>query len=220
MIQFKRGSTKNWLKLKKPLEAGQPGYDKDKNKIKIGDGESLWDSLPYASGLSAEDVINSEELAKTRHDLDPEDGAVITYGTDSPDKNTVGQVYLQYYDSEPEVDYVVEIGKQEMWNYRKWKSGRAECWGTLLLSTSIQTTIEDTAFFSDNNAMKAVNYPFIFKEIPCETASLQSPGGLVWLASRKANTESHSALYNIIGLKKLASLSKYRITLRADGYWK
>ena len=38
MIQIKRGTTKNWRKYNLRLLAGQPGYDKDKQKIKIGDG--------------------------------------------------------------------------------------------------------------------------------------------------------------------------------------
>jgi hypothetical protein len=35
MIQFKRGKTSSWYSQKTPLAEGQPGYDKDKHKIKI-----------------------------------------------------------------------------------------------------------------------------------------------------------------------------------------
>jgi hypothetical protein len=56
MIQFKRGSTASWRKNKVKLAAGQPGYDKDKHKLKIGDGESTWAELPYISGLSNEEI--------------------------------------------------------------------------------------------------------------------------------------------------------------------
>ena len=58
MIQIKRGKTKNWRKLKKVLAVGQPGYDKNKHKLKVGDGETLWKELPYASGLFAEEILH------------------------------------------------------------------------------------------------------------------------------------------------------------------
>ena len=117
MIQFKRGKTANWRKTKQPLAAGQPGYDKDKHKIKIGDGESDWQELPYASGLFREEIISSEEEAKKTHNpilsaLGIDESPIFTYGEEFPDENTIGQVYLQHYDAEPEVDYIVECVKE------------------------------------------------------------------------------------------------------------
>jgi hypothetical protein len=64
MIQFKRGKTFNWLKQTKPLADGQPGYDKDRNKLKIGNGKDPWFMLPSASGLSSEEIIAPEADAK------------------------------------------------------------------------------------------------------------------------------------------------------------
>ena len=147
MIQFKRGTTASWKKLKKPLAAGQPGYDKNKHKIKIGDGINLWEKLPYAS-ISEEEVLDSEKNAKERLKADPESLAIITYGAEGPDNKTVGKLYLQHYDSEPEVDYVVAIGVDGVWRYRKWHSGFAECWGTVELTTAIQSTFENKVHFA------------------------------------------------------------------------
>ena len=42
MIQLKRGKTDSWRKNRTKLSAGQPGYDKEKHKIKVGDGEHTW----------------------------------------------------------------------------------------------------------------------------------------------------------------------------------
>lgn len=46
-IQFKRGTEARWTELNLVLEAGQPGYVIDKNRIKIGDGTTAWNDLPY-----------------------------------------------------------------------------------------------------------------------------------------------------------------------------
>lgn len=225
MIQFKRGSTESWKKLKKPLAAGQPGYDKDKHKIKVGDGEKLWDKLPYAS-ISEEEVLDSEKNAKVRRKEDPESLAIMTYGTEGPDKNTVGKLYLQYYDAEPEVDYVVEYGVDGIWSYRKWHSGRAECCGTVTVQATVQTAVG--ALYSDSKNMKKIDYPFAFiaqpsnpeKVTPNEMASIQGPGDLVWLAARESNSKTHTAAYSILSPNKQQSAAKYEVTIRAEGFWR
>ena len=219
MIQLRRGKTLSWRGSSLILAPGQPGYDKDKHKIKIGDGETPWILLPYASGLSAEEILNSEAQAKIRYALDKEDITLITYGDDNPDSNTVGQLYLQYYDAEPETDYVVNSGTNGIWTYQKWHSGIARCWGTLSLTTGVQNAFENADLFYDSNTMKRIRYPFTFESVPSETATLQSPGGVAWLASRASNTANESSMYSIISPDKLASAT-YNISLQVEGYWK
>ena len=219
MIQFKRGETKNWRKQKNPLAAGQPGYDKIKHKLKIGDGKSSWGDLPYVSGLSEKDIFNSEKDAKTRSKSDPEDTAIITYGTEDPDKDTVGQLYLQYYNADPEVDYVVSSGVNGIWTYQKWNSGIAKCFCSFEHATSLQSAVGNTLYLN-STAVQKIDYPFIFKDIPSETATVQSPGGLVWLATTKGlNTTEQTAIYNIVSPDKQNNAT-YRISIQVEGYWK
>lgn len=221
MIQFKRGSTDSWKKLNKPLAAGQPGYDKDKHKIKVGDGESLWTKLPYAS-LSEEEVFDSEANAKKRLAEDPESLAIITYGTDSPSKNTTGRLYLQCVDSEPETDYIVEYGIDGIWTYQIWKSGFAHCWGTLPINTDIQNPIGNNTLFSNGTAMKSVKYPFSFSMEnsipPSETATLSSFGNkVVWLASRSSNNDASSGVYTLLSFDRCTT-DTYYIVLDVKGH--
>ena len=68
--------------------------------------------------------------------------------------------------------------------------------------------------------MKKVAYPVIFTDAPTETASVQSPGGIVWLASRLKNTTNDAALYTIISPYKQANLVTYTINISARGRWK
>ena len=220
MIQFRRGTTKSWRSTKIKLASGQPGYDKDKNKIKIGDGEKLWSELPYASGLSAEEILSSEDVAKSRNKLDKEDKTIITYGTAVPDKDVVGQLYLQQYDAEPEVDYIVKSGIKGVWTYQQYKSGIAKCWGTLSISTDVQTSIEGIHLFHDNNKMKSVEYPFIFKSTPTETATLQSPGGIAWLANKTKNTSKTSGVYTILSTDEQITNADYLISIQVEGFWR
>ena len=235
MIQFKRGKTATWYKQKTPLASGQPGYDKDKNKIKIGDGKSSWSELPSASGLSAEEILSSEADAKKRRKtlldilvnpvaalLKKESPAVITYGTEAPDKDTVGQIYLQHYDAEPEVDYIVKAGNSGIWTYQLWKSGIAKCYGTLKVTTPLHTANEKNLLYSDNKVVESIKYPehFKFTEAPNETATIHSEGdNIVWLASRGSNTQSTTAKYTIMSMDRWNSIT-YKINLKVEGRWK
>lgn len=227
MIQFKRGKTDSWRKQKKPLAAGQPGYDKDKHKIKIGDGEKSWAELPYASGLSSEEILSSEKEAKARRKaailLNPlsalfDSPAIITYGEEGPDKNTVGQLYLQTFDDEPEVDYIISSGRDGVWTYQIWKSGIAKCWGNIKLTTTIQSAFDKEYLYCDESAMKRMTYPIPFTEAPSETATLKSSDGMIaWLANRSGNTAKTTGLYNIISPDKHNNKTYY-IALDVKGY--
>lgn len=239
MIQVKRGKTSNWMKQETPLADGQPGYDRERNKLKIGDGKRSWNELPDASGVSADTVLMPESKAKEVEAakqaaiktlgpvgslvlaaLNKEDKPIFTYGTESPDENTVGKVYLQYYDSEPEVDYVVDWGINGIWTYQKWHSGIAKCWGTLKVKTAVDKPFESIALFSNRADISSVSYPLTFDKIPTETASLQTPGGLVWLASKLSNTTKTTATYNIISVDSLTNTANYSINLHVEGFWK
>jgi predicted secreted protein len=220
MIKLRRGSTKSWRGTSLKLEPGQPGYDKNKHKIKIGDGKTSWKELPYASGLFANEILDSEAAAKHKKSEDAEDLTLITYGETVPDKNTVGQLYLQQYDTEPEVDYVVSVGIDGIWTYQLWKSGIAKCWGNIAISTELSSAIEGTGLFHDKNKMKSLSYPFAFKEVPAETATLQSPGWIAWLANKTKNTKDTSGIYTIISPDEQAIKANYSIAIQVEGLWK
>lgn len=45
--QLRRGISSTWTKNNPLLLAGEPGYELDTHKVKIGDGTSYWKDLPY-----------------------------------------------------------------------------------------------------------------------------------------------------------------------------
>ena len=46
-IQLKRGMSASWIKQNPILAMGEPGFEKDTGKLKIGDGFSPWLDLDY-----------------------------------------------------------------------------------------------------------------------------------------------------------------------------
>jgi len=243
MIQFKRGTTEQWFKNSSKMEKlapGQPGYDSSKNKIKIGDGKKSWAELPYTGGLTADEILSSEKEAKSRFSIfdkiiaglaglfglntSNDKVAVFTYGTEPPDKDTVGKVYLQYYKADPEVDYIIDYGVDGIWQYQIWNSGFARCWGALPITTVVNSAIGDGSIFSNTGSlnMQAIKYPFtfdtsIYGEPPAETASVVSDTNkIVWLASKTKNSCDASGEYVILSADKQANAS-YKIVIEAKG---
>src|ERR1700761_2820393 len=49
-IQFRRGTASSAVSANAILEEGEPGFETDTGKMKIGDGETAWNTLPYFAG--------------------------------------------------------------------------------------------------------------------------------------------------------------------------
>ena len=69
-IQFKRGVAARWAELNPVLQAGEPGFVTDENRLKIGDGITAWNDPSYQGENS---VVN----ASTHYDF-PSIGRVNT----------------------------------------------------------------------------------------------------------------------------------------------
>lgn len=50
-IQLRRGKAIFWTDANPVLHAGEPGYETDTGKLKIGDGVTHWRELDYFDGL-------------------------------------------------------------------------------------------------------------------------------------------------------------------------
>jgi len=49
-IRLKRGTSSSWRRVNPVLLEGEPGFEKDTNKLKIGNGDAAWNDLPYLGG--------------------------------------------------------------------------------------------------------------------------------------------------------------------------
>ena len=53
-FQLKRGTSERWAEVNPVLAAGEPGFELDTFKLKIGNGIDSYDDLPYLNGENYE----------------------------------------------------------------------------------------------------------------------------------------------------------------------
>lgn len=51
-IQYRRGTAAQWTSANPTLAVGEPGYETDTGKFKVGNGSTAWTSLAYSSGAT------------------------------------------------------------------------------------------------------------------------------------------------------------------------
>ena len=90
VIKLRRGTTGQWAGSSRVLQIGELGLDTTLNKIKSGDGTSLWGSLPFLNVLPSEltelsqDAVNAALVAGTGLSKTYNDGAnTITLNVDT-----------------------------------------------------------------------------------------------------------------------------------------
>lgn len=95
-IKVRRGTTSEWAASTKPLASGELGLDKTLNKLKVGDGTTLWASLPQLNLLPSEltefaqDAVDSALTAGTGISKNYDDTAnTITISVDSTIANKI-----------------------------------------------------------------------------------------------------------------------------------
>lgn len=110
-IQWRRDTAANWTSVNPILSEGMPGYEKDTGKLKIGDGVTAWNSLPYSfegitdhgglTGLADDD--HPQYLNEIRHDSLP---------FDNPHNVNKGQVGLGNVPDVDATDRANHVGTQ------------------------------------------------------------------------------------------------------------
>lgn len=60
-IQLRRDTAVNWASNNPTLSAGEPGVEIDTHRIKVGDGTTVWNQLPYAA-LDASTYVTTFQL--------------------------------------------------------------------------------------------------------------------------------------------------------------
>lgn len=49
LIRFRRGDAAAWTAANPTLESGEPGYERDTGRLKVGNGLLAWNDLPYTA---------------------------------------------------------------------------------------------------------------------------------------------------------------------------
>lgn len=74
-FQLRRGSAAEWALSNRVLLAGEPGVETDTKKLKLGDGVTAWNSLPYVGATSVDLTAYYTKLEV--------DAILATYATDA-----------------------------------------------------------------------------------------------------------------------------------------
>lgn len=64
-ITLRKGTASRWSTVNPILANGEPGFVYDNNKIKIGDGVTPWNSLPYIDGATGIEAFNTYDELPT-----------------------------------------------------------------------------------------------------------------------------------------------------------
>lgn len=80
-IQLRRGFAESWAAQNPILDDGRVGVERDTGNLKVGDGKTQWNDLPYPDGIGANQVT-SKPAAPTEYVKDTIAG--IRYGNTLP----------------------------------------------------------------------------------------------------------------------------------------
>lgn len=64
-LQLRRDSSADWTTENPTLALGEPGYDTTRKQLKIGDGATAWDSLPFLAREYVMVAVSDETTALT-----------------------------------------------------------------------------------------------------------------------------------------------------------
>lgn len=65
-FRLKRGTAARWAEVNPILDAGEPGFVYDENRLKVGDGVTHWNDLPYLAegqGGGSDEVENFDYVS-------------------------------------------------------------------------------------------------------------------------------------------------------------
>jgi len=95
-IQIRRGSSLNWTANGTVvLAAGEPGFETDTGKFKVGDGIKQWNTLPYAGGLESlrlQDLVDVSSASPSVNQVLKWNGATWVPATEASSGGTVTSV--------------------------------------------------------------------------------------------------------------------------------
>lgn len=86
------------------------------------------------------------------------------------------------------IDHIVEEGVDDVWHYRIWVNGIAECWGVLEAEAEYQAGTTPFGTASVSYSQRKTEFPDIFAEIPMVFVSLNDTGLGVASAANEGST--------------------------------
>lgn len=111
-------------------------------------------------------------------------------------------------------DFVVDQGESDMWTYRKWNSGIAECWGITSFAAPTSMKSLGSMFY---NGVQLPSLPFTFAKVRSVVGNVYAPdNGLYWFNPFSVNGNLINAW--IIGADSTTRTTYVYVTVY--GTWK
>lgn len=111
--------------------------------------------------------------------------------------------------------YIVESGTSDIWTYRKWSNGDAECWGRKSYSGTTSTTWGSLYALPCDSP----TYPFTFTSLPCVKRSItQSTGNSCWISGWSVESTSSSGTFALV--RPTSSKLNVVVNFYVTGKWK
>ena len=117
---------------------------------------------------------------------------------------------------QPLADFVVEQGTSGDWTFRKWNSGKAECWCRFTITgVNVAENNLDGFYYSGS---RAKTYPFTFKSVTYTSASGGSTGNVNIVRPFGGNTTQMTFI--VCGHSASMTNATVVVNLEAKGTWK
>lgn len=118
-------------------------------------------------------------------------------------------------------DYIVEQGTSGNWYYRKWNSGKAECYANIGYSTTINT-VWGSCYVS--SVKTGAGYPFTFFDEPIINITVRFDSANAWpvftLPATDAVLKSNLPDYYLVSPNAQPNSMAYKMLASVHGSWK
>ena len=116
----------------------------------------------------------------------------------------------------PVADYVTEQGAVGAWNYRKWASGAAECWGIAEVQSGVWNGTSNLYYVVKNFTMPSG----IFADTPDVTATVRSTCGAIVAPATTQATDKTNVLSMLVRFYGGTDDIAITLAVHAVGRWK
>lgn len=184
-----------------------------------GFGELLHGVVLYLRGGGATYRLVSSVPIEPRVCLDSTDiSPISTYTVVVSPRGYVGNLGIQLTNGIVE-DFVVERGTSGIWEYRKWYSGKVECWGKWAIGMYIKNAWGSLYY----NKVDAYSFPSgLFVSAPKCQVTAECRGGetWAWLAMCGETTKDYAPSALFCSPTKIETAVGFNILYYAIGNWK
>jgi hypothetical protein len=116
-------------------------------------------------------------------------------------------------------DYIEEQGTRDIWTYRKWHSGLAECWGMISKTMSPSDWAKWGAMY-EAEIVTGYDYPFPFIETPKEYGSILGTTGAMVETTIWGLSQYTTGSYYAVRASETNTTQSFGLYLYVVGRWK